>query len=253
MDLALATAVAPATMAAERTLAVAPALTPLLPEGLVRGRTVACQGLTAPSLALALAAQAVREGAWLALVDLPWLGVEAAVELGVPVERLVRVDAGPGDGSAGRDARGELWAEVLGATVDGFDLVLTRVPPRVPAGLIRRLQTRIRAKGVVLVVVGEPGALSADVTVTGGAVRWDGVGVGHGHLRARRVTAEVTGRRVPRARRTDLWLPAVDGGIDPAAPEPTVLRPRPESGRPESGLPETGPPVEGAPALTPAG
>ena len=92
MDLALATAVAPATMAAERTLPVLPALTALLPEGLVRGRTVACDGLTAPALGLTLAVQACREGAWLAVVDLPWLGVEATVEAGVPVERVVRVD-----------------------------------------------------------------------------------------------------------------------------------------------------------------
>ena len=240
MDLALATAVAPATMAAERTLPVLPALTALLPEGLVRGRTVACEGLTAPALGLTLAVQACREGAWLAVVDLPWLGVEATVEAGVPVERVVRVDtgpdapetSGPDDGNAGAQARAAAadsarWVEVMGAVVDGFDLVLTRVPASVPAGLVRRLQTRIRSRGVVLMTVGRSGPMSADVTVTATDVRWDGIHQGHGHLQARRVTAEVAGRRVPRARRADLWLPAVGGGVDTAVTEPTVLHPRP--------------------------
>ncbi|MEO6988253.1 MAG: hypothetical protein ABI239_06355, partial [Aquihabitans sp.] len=157
MDLALATAVAPAAMAAERTLPVLPALEALLPEGLVRGRTVACDGLAAPALGLSLAVQACREGAWLAVVDLSWLGVEATVEAGIPVERVVRIDTradGPEVSSntntnAGAVARAQAadqarWADVMGAVVDGFDLILTKVPAHLPAGLVRRLQTRIR-------------------------------------------------------------------------------------------------------------
>ena len=50
--------------------------------------------MAATSLALALAVEATAAGAWLAVVDVPWLGVEAAAELGVPLERLVRVDPG---------------------------------------------------------------------------------------------------------------------------------------------------------------
>ncbi|MEO6987451.1 MAG: hypothetical protein ABI239_02260, partial [Aquihabitans sp.] len=75
-----------------------------------------------------------------------------------------------------------------------------------------------------------PGPLSADVTVTATDVRWDGIHQGHGHLQARRVTAEASGRRVPRPRQTDLWLPAEGGGIHAAVTEPTVLRPRANPG-----------------------
>lgn len=260
MDLALAAAVAPVTMAAERTLPVLPALEALLPEGLVRGRAVACDGLAAPALGLSLAVQACREGAWLAVVDLPWLGVEATVEAGIPVERVVRIDTraagvaasddgagGTGSGRSGnagaaaraRAADDDRWAEVLGAVVDGFDLILTKVPADLPAGLVRRLQTRIRSRGVVLLTVGS-GPLSADVTVTATDVRWDGIHQGHGHLQARRVTAQVAGRRVPRTRRTDLWLPAAGGGIDTAVTEPTVLRPRSTSTPAGPGLLPTG-------------
>ena len=91
----LAAAVAPTTLARQRTLPVADPLVPLLPDGaLARGRAVACRGIAATSLALALAAEATAAGAWLAVVDVPWLGVEAAAELGVPLERLVRVEPG---------------------------------------------------------------------------------------------------------------------------------------------------------------
>ena len=91
----LAAAVAPTTLARQRTLPVADPLQPLLPDGaLARGRTVACGGPAATSLAIALAAEATAAGAWLAVVDVPWLGVEAVAELGVPLERLVRIDPG---------------------------------------------------------------------------------------------------------------------------------------------------------------
>ena len=105
-------------LAHDRTLPVAAPLAPLLPDGaLVRGRTLACQGVAATSLSLSLALEAVRAGSWLAVVDLPWVGVEAAAELGIALERLVRVDAGS-------------WAETVAALVDGFELVVTRPPPR---------------------------------------------------------------------------------------------------------------------------
>ena len=91
----LAAAVAPTTLARQRTLPVADPLIPLLPDGaLTRVAAVACGGIAATSLAVALAADATAAGAWLAVVDVPWLGVEAAAELGVPLERLVRVDLG---------------------------------------------------------------------------------------------------------------------------------------------------------------
>ena len=71
----LAAAVAPTTLARQRTLPVADPLIPLLPDGaLPRGRAVSCGGIAATSLAVALAAEATVAGAWLAVVDVPWLG-----------------------------------------------------------------------------------------------------------------------------------------------------------------------------------
>jgi hypothetical protein len=200
----LAAAVAPTTFARDRTLPVAEALAPLLPAGsLVRGQAVACRGVAAPSLALALAAEATAAGAWLAVVDVPWLGVEAAAELGIPLERLVRVDV----------SRDDNWAELTAAVLDGFEVVITRVPRRLVAAALRRVSARVKAREAVLITVGDAGPLAADVVMESSTPVWEGVEQGWGHLQGRRVTVEASGRRVPRPRRADLWLPASGGGV----------------------------------------
>jgi hypothetical protein len=210
----LAAAVAPTTLARQRTLPVADPLRPLLPDGgLVRGRAIACRGVAATSLTLALAADAIAAGSWLAVVDVPWLGVEAAAELGVPLERLVRVEpATAGDATS--------WADLVAAVLDGFELVVTRVPRRVNAGVLRRVQSRIQAREAVLLAVGDPGPLTADVAMEVVVPVWEGVEEGAGHLRGRRVTVVASGRRIPRPRRAELWLPGPGGVV--AAVDPTV-------------------------------
>jgi hypothetical protein len=218
----LAAAVAPTTLARQRTIPVATPLQPLLPEGaLARGRTVACGGVAATSLAVALAAEATVAGAWLAVVDVPWLGVEAVAELGVPLERLVRVDPGEAAGSFG-----VAWADLVAAVLDGFELVVTRVPRRVSAAVLRRVLARVQARESVLIAVGDPGPLVADVSLEAGDAVWEGVAAGRGHLRGRRVTVVAGGRRVPRSRRAELWLPGTGGAMaaaeEPAAAGPTL-------------------------------
>jgi hypothetical protein len=195
----LAAAVAPTTLARERTLPVTDPLVPLLPAGsLVRGQAVSCRGIAATSLALALVAEATGAGAWLAVVDVPWLGVEAAAEIGIPLERLVRVDPGADDN----------WADLTAAVLDGFEVVITRIPRRLGTAALRRVSARVKARAAVL---------SADVVMESSAPVWEGVEDGWGHLRGRRVTVEASGRRVPRPRRVDLWLPAAGGGVREAS------------------------------------
>ncbi len=211
----LAAAVAPTTLARQRTLPVTDPFVPLLPDGaLARGRAVSCRGIAATSLAVALAAEATTAGAWLAVVDVPWLGVEAAGELGVPLERLVRVEPAASE-----------WADLVAAVLDGFELVVTRIPRRLNAATLRRVQARVQAREAVLIVVGEPGPLSADITMEASSPVWEGVEHGWGHLRGRRVTVSSTGRRVPRPRRAELWLPGPDGTVAVADEPVTVLRP----------------------------
>lgn len=228
---ALGERVRPTDLAGDRSLAVLPAFDALLPAtGLRRGTTAAVgarPGVTgATSLALALAAGASQAGSWVAAVGLGSLGLVAAAELGVALERLVLV-ADPGRERAG-------WATVVAALVDGFDVVLVAAAgdgggrSRLRAGDARRLVARVRERGAVLVAVGGdlPGERSPlRLTVT--ASTWQGLGEGWGHLQGRRVAVEATGRgEAARDRRAELWLPGPGGTVSVAAPvaEPIPLR-----------------------------
>lgn len=208
----------PTGLARDHALPVLDPFTGLLPEGgLRRGRVVSCQGISGPSLAFALVAKAVQAGAWLAVVDLPWLGVEAVHELGVPLDRLVRVDSVGDRGS-------EAWAELVAAGLDGFEVVITRTPAGARPGVLRRVQTRVQARGTVLVVIGDT-PVTADVVLRTSAPVWERAAHGHGHLDARRLHVEASGRRVPQTRRVALWLPAPTGGVTLAATAPVESSP----------------------------
>lgn len=214
----------PVALARERVLPVTEPLQALLPNGLRRGTTVGVGGRGATSFSLALLAGPMAAGSWAAVVgpDGPdQLGLAAAAELGVPLERLVLVTPGPGD-----DARA--LATAAAALVDAFDVVLVRPRRRVGASDARRLAARSRERGSVMVVLGGeqvwPEAPDVRLEVT--AAAWEGLGAGHGHLRARRATVEATGRRdAARTRRALLWLPAAGGGVAAAGPAPAAARP----------------------------
>ena len=229
----------PVTLARERVLPVAEPLRPLLPDGaLARGSAVAVTGAGATSLALNLAAAPSLGGSWVVVVGLAELGLAAAAEAGVDLRRLALV-AAPEPGR---------WAAVVAALVGGIDLIVVdgRAPLTPSEG--RRLASRVRERGSVLLpvtpgsgaAVRRPGAWPADVTLSVAAGRWEGLGVGHGHLRRRRVRIEAEGRgRASRPRRVELWLPSERGPVaaDALAPaqregvdEATVVPFRP-SGR----------------------
>ena len=209
-------------LAAERVVPVHPALERVLPRGLVQGTTVACAGGAATSMALLVAAEASRRGAWVGVAGLPGLGVQAAGEAGVDVERLVAVLDRPG---ADRDDG--TWGQVLAALVDGFDLVVIGPGVVVRTGTARRVQARVQARGAVLVLAGEVPGFGADLQVVT-EPSWEGLGQGHGHLRSRRTSVRVHGRRVPRPQHDELWFPASDGRITAVHPAPVAAVPAPE-------------------------
>jgi hypothetical protein len=214
--------VRPLSAAAERTLPVPPALADLLPQGgLVRGTTVASAGSAATSLALALAGPATVAGSWCAAVGVAELGLIAAAELGVVLERTLLIDdPGPAE-----------WAPVVAALLDAVEVVLVRPGHRITPTAQRRLVARARERGSVLVQVGgraEVWAERPDLTITTRTTRWEGIGVGHGCLRARQVEVEVAGRRgADRPRTAELWLPAPDGAIARVEPRRPAARPTP--------------------------
>jgi hypothetical protein len=194
---ALAERVAPLTLARERTLPVSEMFAELFAErGLVRGRIIACSGPAATSLALALVAPAVTAGSWLATIDVPTIGLDAASEFGVALERVVAVRAG-----------GTRWPDVVAAAADGFDLLITRVPADVAPAAMRKIANRLRQRDAVMVVLGSPGGLSCDGQLDADAVEWIGLGDGHGHLQHRRLVVEASGRRLHGRRHCRLTLP----------------------------------------------
>ncbi|MGH9136368.1 MAG: hypothetical protein ACRD0G_04880, partial [Acidimicrobiales bacterium] len=203
---ALAERVRPAALARERTLPVVDALSGVLPEGLPRGASVGVASTCAratgsTSLALAVLAGPSSAGSWTAAVGVPSLGLGAAAGFGVDLGRLVLVAAPPM----------AQWATVVATLLDAFDVVVARPPGpgRVPAGIGCRLTARARERGSVLVRLGPTAAWpeAADVSLTVVATAWEGLGDGHGHLRARRAVVEVSGRRgYARPRQVELWL-----------------------------------------------
>ena len=210
--------VRPLSAAAERVLPVPPAFTALIPQGgLVRGSTIVTSGSAATSLALALAGPATAAGSWCAVVGVAHLGLLAAAELGVALGRtLLITDPGPQE-----------WAGTVAALLDAVDVVLVQPTCAVTPTVQRRLVARARDRGSVLVQAGgraEVWAAQPDLTVAAGASRWEGVGVGHGRLRARRVEVSVSGRRsAVRPRAAELWLPGPEGQIALAAPARPVV------------------------------
>lgn len=178
------------------TLDVADDLRAVLPDrGLVRGRIVSCRGDAAMSLALRVVSRATQDGAWLAAVGVDDLGLVAAREHGVALERLVVVS--PGDAASD-------WVSAVGIAVEGFGMVLLRIPKGLSSRDAQRLTTRIHARRVVAVCVessshdeGRHGFVP-DVVLHTTTTEWHGIGEGAGHVRSREVCVEVSGRRVAR-------------------------------------------------------
>jgi hypothetical protein len=210
----------PVSLAAEQLLPVLPAFESILPDGLQRGQTVVVEGETgASSLALALTAGASKAGSWAAAVGTPSLGVGAAAEMGLVVERLLLV-ATPAQ---------PLWPTVVAALIDAFDLVLVDWPG-VPANFARRLAHRARERRSILVAVTSSGNFSvwrevADLRFSVTQARWQGLEWGHGRLASRLALVEMGGRRSARAQRVALWLPGPLGGVEVAATEAFEQRP----------------------------
>ncbi len=181
-------------------LPVLPALRELLPAGgLPRGSVVAAGRWSL--LCLALAAGASAAGAWCAVAGVPQLGVVAAADAGLDLDRMLLI-AEPG----------RSWPQVVASLLDGCELVLLQPPDRPSAQVRRRLEAAVRRFGGVLVVAGDWDGAQTRLLVA--RQEWAGIGTGHGRLRARRVQVVSEGRgAAARSRVQWLWLPAPDGSV----------------------------------------
>ena len=202
--------------AALRTLpdAIAP-LAPLLPMGGVqRGWSIGVDGSGRWSLAMSLTGWLMGVDGWMSAVGVEDLGLVGAGEQGVPLERVLMVETPPPD----------KWATVVAALIEAVHVVC--VNPFHPVGRqdARRLQARAREQQAVLVHLdgGRTWPYPVDLALTGRQQQWEGLGQGFGHLRSRRILAEVGGRRAPGPGHwAELHLPAVDSSPFAAETEST--------------------------------
>jgi hypothetical protein len=192
------------------TLPLATGLDAVLPQGLRRGQVISVEGST--SLMLALAAAASAAGSWTAVVGIPSLGVVAAARRGLD---LARVGLIPHPGVQA--------AAAVGACIDGMDVVLLGEGLALSDSDRRRLASRARERGVVMIAGGAWTGAHVSLTVVGS--RWSGLGAGDGRLRTRDLTVRAQGRQAGRARLVTLaldgvGLPARHGAGVPTRPAP---------------------------------
>ncbi|UQX89565.1 hypothetical protein M6D93_06045 [Jatrophihabitans telluris] len=200
-------------------LPVPESLSDLLPHGLRRGSSLAVT--SSVSLLLALLGTASAEGAWIALVGMPAISAEAAVEAGVALNRVAVISPPePGWNTAN-------WTTAVGALLDAVDIVVARPgvtgATAVSDGDTRRLTARARTKDAVLVLFGQQAASwpALEVQLSARHGRWQGIGDGYGRLTSRQLLVTVSGKgRSARPHTAELWLPAHPA--HPVAAHPVV-------------------------------
>ncbi|WP_018154950.1 hypothetical protein [Demetria terragena] len=145
------------------------------PRGLRPGAVYQVSGSTA--IAVALLAAASQQG-WCAAVGLPDVSLEAAARWGTALDQLILVPR-PGH---------ETW-DVVGTLIDAVDLILVASAPIAPAQA-RRLEARLRARQVALIVLGLwP---QATATIEAKTTGWVGLGHGDGCLTEQHLEVTVT-------------------------------------------------------------
>ena len=201
-------------LAQDRLLPLGAPLGHLFPEGgLRRGSTVVIGRGTSPgmtSLALALLSGPCAGGSWCAVVGATDIGLVAAGQLGINLERLAVVPS-----------PGAKWATVTAALLEGFDVVLLRAAGQVSYSDARKLEARARERGSVLAVMGDgwPGSAAVRLGIVTG--RWCGLEDGCGHLWGREVEVVASGRgSASRPQRARIWFGQPElgqPGLEPVA------------------------------------
>ncbi|MEZ5410983.1 MAG: hypothetical protein R2761_23335 [Acidimicrobiales bacterium] len=197
--------VAPVTLAAEQLLAVPEAFQPLFAGGgLPRGSSVGFAGAGSWSVAMALAASALGVGGWLAVLGVEELGLVAAAEVGVRLDRVLVV-------SSVASAQLGLVAATL---MEAVDVIALHPRSMVSARDARRLTARARERGTVLFHLdgGRHWPEALDLSVTVAPSRCVGIGEGHGHLQFRQLEVATTGRRAASRQRRVSVLAGGPGG-----------------------------------------
>ncbi len=189
----------------DRALPVPQALSGLLPGGgLLPG---SAYSVSPGLLLLTLLAEPSRAGTWCGVIGLPELGIEAADQAGLNLDRVALVPR-----------PGERWFAITAALAEVLPVVAVRPGNRVREADAGRLAARLRSSGTALLVAGAWPRVEATLSMS--APHWSGVGAGHGYLSSRDVLVTVTSKRSPAPRQARVTLPDASGGLS-AAPTPS--------------------------------
>jgi hypothetical protein len=181
-------------------LSVPHELAPLFPaRGLERGFVYGISGGASLSLLSALASSATQAGSWLALVNMAHVGLLSMHEYGVALHRTVCVST---------PEKGSVWAGVVGALVDGVDLVAVSATHCSPAEA-RRIAARVKAQGSVLFVMNATQVFSFDAVLSASVHEWEF----STHAVQRSVRVSSHGRRVHGQRSCSVLLPNRSGAV----------------------------------------
>ncbi|MGW8566689.1 hypothetical protein [Isoptericola sp. NPDC055881] len=155
------------------------------------------------SLLLALLAASQHAGDWLAVVGMPDLGLLAAADAGIALDRLIVVPDVAGRG-----------AETAAALLDGMAYVVAGPATGLTAADRRRLTARARDRGsgIVATAEWEHAALRLHATA-----RWSGVDLGAGYLKRCELDVDRQARGRPERWTLTLPMPELDA-FNPAQP-----------------------------------
>jgi len=206
--------IAPVVLAKELLIPVPEVFHQVLPgTGLQRGWATTVTGSTSGRvLAWALLSEVTRSGGWIAAVDVPGIGLLAASEVGLSIERVLVVT----------NVDAQSWASTMGALIGSVDAVVYGNPRhRVQPSTHRKLISRCRERGTVLMELAcgdtfsrNSTPIEADIAFDVRPSNWSGIGNGYGRLASRTVNVSVSGRRAQgRTRNATFVVPDVDGAI----------------------------------------
>lgn len=153
-----------------------------------RLRSGAAHSIESRSLALACLGAAMPRGAWGAIVGMPDLGIEAARDLGVPMDRIALVPH-----------PGRSWLDVVASLAEAMPVVLAVSPGRVSSAEAARLAARLRQASSTLLIEGPwPNAATVVRQVR---AEWEGLADGDGRIAAGSLVVEAASGGAPRLAR----------------------------------------------------
>lgn len=165
----------------DHALPTPPELRTLFPGGALRkGASYSVQG--SQQLALSMLSTTSASGAWCGIVGYPSLGAEAAVALGIALERCIMIP----DPGATEFGLCSTLSEVL-------TIVLLHPKTRPQQNDVMRISARLREHGAALIVTDAWPHTESSLRVTNS--RWHGLGSGFGTLEDQEITVLAQDRR----------------------------------------------------------